>query len=107
MIIPITTSLSREVFSQAPIGEREAAYALGCTRWGMIRTVVMPYARGGVIGAIMLGFGRAMGETITVALIISLASPLTTTTCWRAAEPRSRRSSRCVSAIPTSCPCPR
>ena len=72
MIIPITTSLSREVFSQAPIGEREAAYALGCTRWGMIRTVVLPYARGGVIGAIMLGFGRAMGETITVALILSL-----------------------------------
>lgn len=71
MIIPITTSLSREVFSQAPIGEREAAYALGCTRWAMIRTVVIPYARGGVIGATMLGFGRAMGETITVALIIS------------------------------------
>lgn len=73
MIIPITTSLAREVFSQAPIGEREAAYALGCTRWGMIRTVVIPYARGGVIGAVMLGFGRAMGETITVALIISPA----------------------------------
>jgi phosphate transport system permease protein len=71
MIIPITTALSREVFSQAPVGEREAAYALGSTRWGMIRTVVLPFARGGVIGAIMLGFGRAMGETITVALIIS------------------------------------
>jgi phosphate transport system permease protein len=72
MIVPIATSLSREVFSQAPMGEREAAYALGSTRWGMIRTVVIPYARGGVIGAIMLGFGRAMGETITVALILSL-----------------------------------
>jgi phosphate transport system permease protein len=72
MIVPITTSLSREVFSQAPIGEREAAYALGSTRWGMIRSVVLPYARGGVIGAVMLGFGRAMGETITVALILSL-----------------------------------
>jgi phosphate transport system permease protein len=71
MIVPITTSLSREVFSQAPVGEREAAYALGSTRWGMVRTVVIPYARGGVIGAIMLGFGRAMGETITVALILS------------------------------------
>jgi phosphate transport system permease protein len=71
MIIPIIASLSREVFSQAPQGEREAAYALGSTRWGMIRTVVLPYGRGGVIGAVMLGFGRAMGETIVVALIIS------------------------------------
>jgi phosphate transport system permease protein len=71
MIIPIIASISREVFSQAPQGEREAAYALGSTRWGMIRTVVLPYGRGGVIGAVMLGFGRAMGETIVVALIIS------------------------------------
>jgi phosphate transport system permease protein len=71
MVIPIVASISREVFSQAPSGEREAAYALGSTRWGMIRAVVLPYARGGVIGAVMLGFGRAMGETIVVALIIS------------------------------------
>jgi phosphate transport system permease protein len=71
MIIPIVASISREVFSQAPAGEREAAYALGATRWGMIRSVVLPYGRGGVVGAIMLGFGRAMGETIAVALIIS------------------------------------
>jgi phosphate transport system permease protein len=71
MIIPIIASISREVFSQAPQGEREAAYALGSTRWGMIRTVVLPYGRGGAIGAVMLGFGRAMGETIVVALIIS------------------------------------
>ncbi len=71
MIIPIITSLSREVFSQAPAGEREGAYALGSTRWGMVRTVVLPFGRGGVIGAVMLGFGRAMGETIAVALIIS------------------------------------
>ncbi|HUN31508.1 MAG TPA: phosphate ABC transporter permease subunit PstC [Trebonia sp.] len=71
MIIPIIASISREVFSQAPQGEREAAYALGATRWGMITAVVLPYARGGIIGAIMLGFGRAMGETIVVAIIIS------------------------------------
>ncbi|MCX4747840.1 phosphate ABC transporter permease subunit PstC [Kitasatospora sp. NBC_01287] len=71
MITPIITSLSREVFSQAPQGEREGAYALGSTRWGMVRTVVLPFGRGGVIGAVMLGFGRAMGETIAVALIIS------------------------------------
>jgi phosphate transport system permease protein len=71
MIIPIVASISRQVFSQAPQGEREAAYALGSTRWGMIRAVVLPYGRGGVIGAVMLGFGRAMGETIVVSLIIS------------------------------------
>ncbi|PYC76890.1 phosphate ABC transporter permease subunit PstC [Streptomyces tateyamensis] len=71
MIVPIMTALSREVFSQAPQGEREAAYALGSTRWGMVRSVVLPFGRGGVIGAVMLGFGRAMGETIAVALIIS------------------------------------
>lgn len=71
MVVPIIASISREVFSQAPQGEREAAYALGSTRWGMVRTVVLPYGRGGMIGAIMLGFGRAMGETIVVSLIIS------------------------------------
>jgi phosphate transport system permease protein len=71
MVIPIIASISREVFSRAPIGEREAAYALGASRWGMVRTVVLPFGRGGMIGAIMLGFGRAMGETIAIALIIS------------------------------------
>jgi phosphate transport system permease protein len=69
MVIPIITSLSRQVFSQAPQGEREGAYALGATRWGMIRTVVLPFGRGGVIGATMLGMGRALGETIAVTLI--------------------------------------
>jgi phosphate transport system permease protein len=71
MVIPIVASISREVFSRAPIGEREAAYALGSSRWGMVRSVVLPYGRGGMIGAIMLGFGRAMGETIAIALIVS------------------------------------
>ncbi|HSZ48683.1 MAG TPA: phosphate ABC transporter permease subunit PstC [Streptosporangiaceae bacterium] len=71
MCIPIITSLSREVFSQAPQGEREAAYALGSTKWGMVRTVVLPFGKGGVIGACMLGIGRALGETIAVLLIVS------------------------------------
>jgi phosphate transport system permease protein len=71
MVIPIITSICREVFSQAPVGEREAAYALGASRWAMVRTVVLPYGRAGMIGAVMLGFGRAMGETIAIALIIS------------------------------------
>lgn len=78
MVIPIICSLSREVFSQAPTGEREGAYALGATRWGMVRTVVLPFGKGGAIGAVMLGFGRAMGETIAVALIISPVFALST-----------------------------
>ncbi|HXA28085.1 MAG TPA: phosphate ABC transporter permease subunit PstC [Candidatus Angelobacter sp.] len=71
MILPICTSVMREVFSQAPPGEKEAALALGASRWGMIRTVVLPFGRGGIIGGAMLGLGRALGETIAVALIIS------------------------------------
>jgi len=71
MVIPITTSVMREVFSQTPNGEKEAALALGASRWGMIRTVVLPFGRGGIIGGSMLGMGRALGETIVVALIAS------------------------------------
>ena len=73
VVIPLVCSLMREVFSQAPQGEREAALALGSSHWGMIRTVVLPFGRGGMIGASMLGLGRALGETITVYLIISPA----------------------------------
>jgi len=72
MITPIMCSVMREVFGQAPAGEREAAYALGSTRWGMVRSVVLPYGRGGIIGGTMLGLGRALGETITVYMIISM-----------------------------------
>jgi phosphate transport system permease protein len=71
MVIPITTAISREVFSQAPSGEKEAALALGGTRWGMVRAVTLPFGKGGVIGGSMLGLGRALGETIAVAIIIS------------------------------------
>jgi phosphate transport system permease protein len=60
----------REVFSQAPRSECEAALALGGTRWGMVRTVILPFGRGGIIGGSMLGLGRALGETIAVALIL-------------------------------------
>lgn len=71
MITPIMTSIMREVFSQAPIGEREGALGLGATRWGMIRSVVLPFGVGGIIGGTMLGLGRALGETIAVYMIIS------------------------------------
>ena len=73
MVLPIACSVMRGVFAEAPLGEREAAYALGSTRWGMIRAVVLPFGRGGIIGGIMLGLGRALGETIAVLMIISLS----------------------------------
>lgn len=71
MIMPIATSVMREVFAQAPQVEKEGALALGGTRWGMIRTVVLPFGAGGIIGGSMLALGRALGETIAVALIIN------------------------------------
>ena len=71
MVIPICTSVMREVFGQAPPGEREGAMALGGTRWGVVRDVVLPFGQGGIIGGSMLGLGRALGETIAVTLIIS------------------------------------
>ncbi|MFD9332080.1 phosphate ABC transporter permease subunit PstC [Streptomyces sp. NPDC060065] len=71
MVAPIICSVMREVFSQAPVGEREGAFALGANRWGMIRSVVLPFGKGGMIGGTMLGLGRALGETIAVYLIIS------------------------------------
>lgn len=72
MVTPIATSVMREGFMQAPAGEREGAYALGATKWGMIRAVVLPFGKGAVIGGLMLALGRALGETIAVFLIISL-----------------------------------
>jgi phosphate transport system permease protein len=71
MVLPLATAIMRGVFGQAPLGEREAAYALGSTRWGMIRAVVIPFGRGGIIGGTMLALGRALGETVAVLLIIS------------------------------------
>jgi phosphate transport system permease protein len=71
MVMPIQCSVMREVFSQVPAGEREGAFALGSTRWGMITVVSLPFGRGGIIGGTMLGLGRALGETIAVVLIIS------------------------------------
>ncbi|WP_153534710.1 phosphate ABC transporter permease subunit PstC [Actinomadura macrotermitis] len=71
MILPIISSISREVFLQVPRANVEAALALGATRWEMIRLSVLPYGRSGMIGASMLGLGRAMGETIAVALVLT------------------------------------
>ncbi len=71
MILPIITAISREVFAQTPATHREGALALGATKWEMIRTAVLPFGRPGVISAAMLGLGRALGETIAIALILS------------------------------------
>ena len=71
MITPVVTSIMREVFSQVPVGEREGALGLGATRWGVIKSVVLPFGKGGMIGGTMLGLGRALGETIAVYMIIS------------------------------------
>ncbi|SDD57587.1 phosphate ABC transporter permease subunit PstC [Nocardioides lianchengensis] len=73
MVMPMACAVMRQVFSQTPPGEKEAALALGATRWGMIRSVVLPFGRGGIIGGTMLALGRALGETIAVALILSVA----------------------------------
>ncbi|WP_342023142.1 phosphate ABC transporter permease subunit PstC [Arthrobacter citreus] len=71
MVLPIITSLTREIFLQTPKLHEEAALAMGATRWEMIRMAVFPFARPGVISAVMLGLGRALGETMAVALVLS------------------------------------
>lgn len=71
MVIPIITSLSREIFLQTPSLHEEAALAMGATRWEMVRMAVLPFARPGIISATMLGLGRALGETMAVALVLS------------------------------------
>ena len=71
MILPIITAISREVFAQTPTLHEEAALALGATRWEMIRMAVFPYAKSGMVSAVMLGLGRALGETMAVAMVLS------------------------------------
>jgi len=73
MILPIISAIAREVFLQVPALHREAALALGATRWEMIRIAVLPYGRSGIIGGAMLGLGRALGETLAVAIVLSVS----------------------------------
>jgi phosphate transport system permease protein len=77
MILPITTAICREVFQQTPRLVEEAALGLGATRWEMIRYAVLPHARSGMVAGVMLGLGRALGETMAIAMVLS-ASPLVT-----------------------------
>lgn len=76
MVLPIITAIIREVFSTVQQAERHAAYALGATRWEVIRYVVLPNSTPGIVGASMLGLGRALGETIAVALLIGAAASI-------------------------------
>ena len=72
MILPIVTAISREVFAQTPRLHEEAAIALGATRWEVVRYAVLPYGRSGVVSAVMLGLGRALGETMAVAMVLAV-----------------------------------
>jgi phosphate transport system permease protein len=72
MIIPIIAAISREVFSQVPLDRVQAAYALGATKWTMIKSVVLPFGASGIAGGAMLGLGRAMGETIAIYLVLNI-----------------------------------
>ncbi len=77
MALPIITAITREIFAQTPVLNQEAALALGATRWEMIRLAVFPYGRSGIVSAVMLGLGRALGETMAVAMVLSASGVIT------------------------------
>jgi len=79
MVLPIITAVTREVMSNTPVAEVQGAFALGATRWEMMRDIVLPRARPGIIGATMLGLGRALGETVAVAMLIGGSQRMPTT----------------------------
>lgn len=79
MALPIVTAIMREIFAQTPRAHEEAALALGATRWEMIRMAVLPYARSGMVAALLLGLGRALGETMAVAMVLSTTGVIITT----------------------------
>ena len=79
MVLPFITSISRDVFDTVPPMLKEAARGIGCTTWEVMRKVVIPYTRLGVIGGVMLGLGRALGETMAVTFVIGNANRITTT----------------------------
>lgn len=77
MVVPIITAICREIFLQTPVLHEEAALALGATRWEMVRMAVFPFARSGIVSASMLGLGRALGETMAVAMVLSISGRIT------------------------------
>jgi phosphate transport system permease protein len=76
MIIPFISSVMRDVFEVVPAVLKESAYGLGCTRWEVVRKIVLPYTKTGVVGGVMLGLGRALGETMAVTFVIGNANKL-------------------------------
>ncbi len=74
MVLPIMTAVMREIFLQTPVLHEEAALALGATKWEMVKMTVLPFARSGIVSAVMLGLGRALGETLAIALVLSPAN---------------------------------
>src|SRR5712691_10284211 len=107
MITPIISAVYREVFRTVPADERESALALGATRWEMIRLAVLPRSRPGVVAAVMLGFGRAVGETIAVAYLIGGVPNKVTPHLFQQGSRPSRRTSPCSSTRRRACPCSR
>ena len=87
MILPIVTAISREVFAQTPRLHEEAALALGATRWEMVRYAVFPYARSGMVSGVMLGLGRALGETMAVAMVLATTPEMTLNVIGTASPP--------------------
>jgi phosphate transport system permease protein len=87
MILPIMTAICREIFLQTPRLHEEAALALGATRWEMVRMAVFPYARSGMVSAAMLGLGRALGETLAVAMVLSATAGVVTSTLISSTNP--------------------
>ena len=87
MVLPIMTAICREVFLQTPVLHEEAALALGATRWEMIRMAVLPFGRSGIVSAAMLGLGRALGETMAVAMVLSPAAPSSLPAAHRRVNP--------------------
>ena len=86
MVLPFITSISRDVFEAVPPVLKEAAYGVGCTTWEVVRFVVLPYTRVGVIGGVMLGLGRALGETMAVTFVIGNAHRIAGLDSWRLAR---------------------
>ena len=82
MIVPIIASISRDVMSQTPIEQREGAKALGLTNWEVTRKIIFPYAKVGIIGAVILGLGRALGETMAVAMVSGAAQNFLPANLW-------------------------
>jgi phosphate transport system permease protein len=76
MVLPLITAVSRDVFDTVPVLLKESAYGIGCTTWEVIRSVIIPYTRVGLLGALMLGLGRALGETMAVTFVIGNAHRL-------------------------------